>query len=295
MTLKAFLFIVASALFHVFWNSSLKMCRDKTTSVFLMMTVTAGLLGGATLYLYPIKQLFSPSVITAALGAGFFFFLYQHFVALAYEKGDLTLVYPLTVTGPVYIVIWSYLLIGERITLTGAFGIFLIIYGAVTIHTGNFKIIPNRLATFDRKNVSFMENGVLFALAAAFFYSFGALADKIGVMTGNIMIYTFHLSLYMTLFHLLRIVGQHHNNKIIVEIKHNPVPIISGGIVMFFSFITFRIGLEHALVSYASALRQVSTLFGILIGFFIFREQITLKRVISSLFIVSGAVLIKLG
>lgn len=295
MTLRAFLFIVASALFHVLWNSCLKKCKDKPTAVFLMMTVTVCCFATGIISFYPVKELFVPSAIVTALGAGFFFFLYQYFVALAYEKGDLTLVYPLTVTGPVYIVIWSYFLIGEHITLTGAVGIVLIIYGAVTIQSGNFMIFSNMATIFEEKKSSLTESGIIFALAAAFFYSFGAVADKMGVMSGNITIYTFHLSIYMTLFHLLRIISQCHISHIVTEIKLNPIAIILGGIVMLFSFITFRIGLQDALASYASALRQVSTLFGILIGFFIFRERINIRRVISSLIIVAGAVLIKLG
>ncbi|MBF0303892.1 MAG: EamA family transporter, partial [Desulfamplus sp.] len=223
------------------------------------------------------------------------------------EKGELTVVYPLTTTAPVYIAIWSYLLIGEHVTFTGVAGIILIIYGAVTIQTGsfiNFPEIQGGLLTDNLRvsgwkslfsNGKKFQQGVLFALAASFFYSFGAVADKMGVMTGNVTIYTFHLSLYMMLFHLIRIIGQHHTGRIITEIRCSPATIILGGVVMMLSLITFRIGLEEAFASYASALRQVSTLFGILIGFFIFKEQITVKRVISSIIIVAGAVLIKLG
>lgn len=292
MTLKAFFFIVLSALFHVLWNSTLKMCKDKTTAVFLMMIITVGCLGSAILFHYPIKELFIPSAMATALAAGFFFFLYQYFVATAYETGDLTLAYPLTVTGPVYIVIWSYLLIDEKITAMGAVGILLIIYGAVTIQTENFMLLSKSTL---KKSLEKKGSGALPALGAAFFYSFGAVADKLGVMTGNIMIYTFHLSLYMLIFHIIRIVGRNHTWKAVLEMKQNPVTIIFGGIVMLLSFITFRLGLAEAFASYASALRQVSTLFGIFIGFFIFKESITIKRIISSVIIVMGAVLIKLG
>lgn len=307
MTLKAFLFIVSSALFHVLWNSFLKTCKDKPIAIFLMTIITVICFAAATLFLYPLKLLFVPSAIFTAVIAGFFFFLYQYFVALAYEKGDLTVVYPLTATAPIYIVIWSYLLIGETITFTGASGIILMIYGVVTIQTGSFINFPEMQTIFENRRLNLrtsmrlltdskkFQQGVLFALAASFFYSFGAVADKMGVMTGSVTIYTFHLSLYMMIFHLIRIVGQHQTSRISNEMRSSHLSIILGGVVMMLSLITFRIGLEEAFASYASALRQVSTLFGILIGFFIFKEQITLKRVVSSIIIVAGAVLIKLG
>ncbi len=304
MTINAFCFIVISAIFHVVWNSVLKACKDKTIAVFLMILVTVIGFFFITIFLYPIKQIFTLSTIISALIAGFFFFLYQYFVALAYEKGELTLVYPLTTTAPVYIAFWSYILIGEKVSFMGGSGILLIIYGAITIQTGNFIYLPELQGIFGETRrhlrnramlIGKLEHGVVFALAASFFYSFGAVADKMGVMTGNVTVYTFHLSLYMMIFHLIRIIGQKHTNRIVTEIRSNPWVIISGGVVMMLSLITFRVGLEEALASYASALRQISTLFGILIGFFIFRENITAKRVISSFIIVAGAVLLKIG
>jgi drug/metabolite transporter (DMT)-like permease len=79
------------------------------------------------------------------------------------------------------------------------------------------------------------------------------------------------------------------------ELRLHPWIILCGGLVMMLSFITFRIGLQEVYASYASALRQVSTLFGLLIAYFIFREPFGLNRVVSTLFICIGAMLLKLG
>ncbi|MBI9090839.1 MAG: EamA family transporter [Desulfobacterium sp.] len=290
MTLKGFLFIVASALFHVLWNSSLKMSDDKPSAVLLMMVVTVTGFVPYVLWWCPVERLFVPSIFLSALAAGFFFFLYQYFVAISYDKGDLTLVYPLTVTGPVYIVLWSYLFLGERISLAGAGGILLIIYGAVTLQTDRFTFFPGDAKRFTQKRA-----GVLTALCAAFFYSFGAVADKLGVMGGNIVLYTMTLSVIMLIFHLTRMIFQKQTGSVKKELKANPLVIAGGGVVMLLSFITFRIGLEEVYASYASALRQVSTLFGLGIGYLVFKETLTFRRILSSCFIVAGAVLIKIG
>ncbi len=290
MTLKGFLFIIASALFHVLWNSSLKMSNDKPSAVLLMMVVTVSGFIPYVLWWSPGGQLFVPSVLLSAMAAGFFFFLYQYFVALSYDKGDLTLVYPLTVTGPVYIVLWSHLFLGERISLAGAGGILLIIYGAVALQTGRFTLFSGGTKLFTGKRA-----GALTALCAAFFYSFGAVADKIGVMGGNIVLYTMNLSVIMLIFHLTRMIFQKQTGAVVRELRAKPLLIAGGGVVMLLSFITFRIGLQEVYASYASALRQVSTLFGLGIGYLVFRETLTLQRVVSSCLIVAGAVLIKMG
>ncbi|SMC74481.1 Uncharacterized membrane protein [Desulfocicer vacuolatum DSM 3385] len=290
MTLKGFGFIIISALFHVLWNSVLKTCRDKTSAVFLMMCVTVTGMGIYIFQFHDTASLFISSTMYTAFAAGFFFFLYQYFVALSLEKGDLTLVYPLTVTGPVYIIFWSYLLLNESISLAGATGIALIIYGAISIQRGTLIIRPRFKRPPQKNNAP-----VLTALAASFFYSFGAVADKLGVMTGDIFVYTFHLSFYMLIFHVVRVIWQHQTPRVIAEMKYNPKSILLGGIIMLLSFISFRMGLQEAQASYASALRQVSTLFGICIGFLFFKEQVGLNRILSSILIVAGAILIKIG
>lgn len=290
MTFKAFLFIVASALFHVFWNSTLKKSQDKPSAVLLMTAITAAGLAPYVAWNYPIEQILAPAALLSALAAGFFFFLYQYFVALSYEKGDLSLVYPLTVTGPVYIVLWSYLFLGERISLVGAAGILLIIYGAVTIQTGRFTIL-----SMMSKRITGNRAGVITALGAAFFYSFGAVADKIGVTRGSVTVYTMNLAVFMLIFHLLRMAFQRQMGLVIQEFKTAPLTIMAGGIVMLLSFVSFRMGLVESFASYASALRQISTMFSLAIGYFIFRENLTVGRTISACLIVAGAVLIKMG
>lgn len=290
MTLKAFLFIVASALFHVVWNSTLKKSKDKPSAVLIMTAITVAGLAPYVLWAYPLEQILAPATLFSALAAGFFFFLYQYFVALSYEKGELSLVYPLTVTGPVYIVLWSYLFLGERISLAGAAGILLIIYGAVTIQTGRFTIF-----SLISKKIAGNQAGAITALGAAFFYSFGAIADKIGVTCGSVTVYTMNLAVFILVFHLLRMAFQRQMGLVIREFKATPLTIMAGGLVMLLSFVSFRMGLAESFASYASALRQISTIFSLAIGYFIFRENLTRGRTISACLIVAGAVLIKMG
>jgi drug/metabolite transporter (DMT)-like permease len=290
MTLNGFLFILASALFHVLWNTFLKVSEDKPSSVLLMMGITVTGMAVFTLISGQAGDIFLPSVLISAFLAGFFFFLYQYFVARAYGQGQLSQVYPLTVTAPLYIAIWSTLLLGERISLVGGLGIVSIVIGAMTIQGGDF-----RLSLLWRGSGPAMNKGVVFAFGAAFFYSFGAVADKVGVTSGQVSAYTMDLCVFMLLFHVLRMSAQRQVLSVMRELRTHPMVTLGGGLVMMLSFITFRIGLQEVHASYASALRQVSTVFGLAIGFFVFRESIGARRVISTLIILAGAVLIKMG
>jgi drug/metabolite transporter (DMT)-like permease len=290
VTLKGLLFILASALFHVLWNTFLKSSQDKPSAILLMMAVTVVAMAGYVLIQDDVSGLFQLSVWASALAAGFFFFLYQYLVAQAYTRGDLSQVYPLTITAPLYIAVWSYFLLDERINWIGGLGIACILYGAVSIQMNRLRISWILLSPQSLK-----APGALLAVLAAFFYSFGAVADKMGVTVGQVSAYTLALCLCMLGFHLLRMAGQNHLGPALREIRLHPWIIICGGLVMMLSFITFRIGLQEVYASYASALRQVSTLFGLLIAYFVFREPFGLNRVVSTLCICAGAMLLKLG
>lgn len=196
MSLEGFLFIIVSALFHVLWNTCLKGAEDKMSAVVLLMLVAALSMWGSTWITGSAKGALELEVLGSAAIAGMFFFLYQFFVAKALTRGELSRIYPLTVTGPIFIAVWSFFLLGERITLFGGAGILLIIYGSICIQTNTLRLRPGRLIGGD-----YLSSGALFAILAAFFYSFGAVADKIGVTVGQVSAYTLDLCLMMALFH----------------------------------------------------------------------------------------------
>jgi drug/metabolite transporter (DMT)-like permease len=290
LSLTGLLFILASAFFHVLWNTFLKSSKDKPSAILLMMVITVFAMAGYVLLQGHIQSIFQASIWISALAAGFFFFLYQYLVAQAYTRGDLSQVYPLTITAPLYIAVWSYFLLDEHITWIGTLGIACILYGALSIQMNRLHISLSLVSPQNLKSP-----GALLAILAAFFYSFGAIADKVGVTVGQVSSYTMALCLCMLGFHLLRMIGQNNLGSAMRELRLHPWIIICGGIVMMLSFITFRIALQDVYASYASALRQVSTVFGLLIAYFVFREPFGLHRVISTLLICAGAMLLKLG
>jgi drug/metabolite transporter (DMT)-like permease len=290
MSLEGFLLILLSAFFHVLWNTFLKGAEDKTSAIVGIMVLAAAGMSAYAWLTGEAAGALVPGVLLSAVVAGFFFFLYQYYVARALNLGDLSRIYPLTVTGPIYIAVWSYFLLQERISLAGGLGILLIIYGAVSIQTNSLRLPVRRILGRDLKH-----SGALFALMAAFFYSFGAVADKIGVSVGRVSAYTTDLCLVMALFHIVFAALQSRARTALKRIVARPLPVLAGGVALMLSFITFRYGLEQVYASYASALRQVSTLFGIGIGYFVFREPFGTPRVLGTLIIVLGAAGLKLG
>ena len=274
----SFEIIVLSAFFHASWNVLIKMSKNKTQSTKYMLTVAtvAGtifmLIYDRNLLLVDINKMYLPII------SAFFFSMYQLFTATAYKYGDVSLVYPITTAAPLFIVIWAYLFLGERISAIGFVGILLIVGGCIFMNSTRGS---NKLAV----------KAVLYALLAAWVYSFGALADKLGVSEFNPLTYIYWMTFFSMVFSWIFVTIIYRKEE------HSKIEwklVIAAGIIVYASTAAFRIGLVDIEISYAAAVRQVSALFGLLIGVFFFKESSGVRRLIACLIILFGVTLIRL-
>lgn len=234
--------------------------------------------------MYPIffrdyMYLDSKALIYGAIGA-IFFSLYHLALSTAYKHSDISSIYPITTSSPLFIIIWATIFMGERLSLLGLIGI------AVTVFGG---IVLNGINNIFNKPTK----GMLFALLAAFAYSFGALADKAGVGTNNTIFYVYCLCFFMSLD--LSIVGLRQKSFRLDFLKKEYKPIILAGFIVFLSFMTYRLGLTYMEVSYASALRQINSLFALAMGILIFKESLTANKLAGTFVIITGVILIRFG
>ena len=140
--------------------------------------------------------------------------------------------------------------------------------------------------------------GILTALLAAFLYSFGAMADKMGVESVNTHLYIMLMADFMSFYSVLFTIISHRKSVTLHRKVSVPVQwklVILGGLAMSASTITYRLGLIDMQISYSSALRQLSSLFGVLMGLFFLKESYGLQRIVGSMVIVAGIMLIRLN
>ena len=276
----SFALIIISAVFHASWNLLVKKSNDKVAYNVHIQVATAVIVTCYTILFHPDALYFHQSTFIYALLSSFFFALYQYFAAVSYKYADVSMVYPITTSSPLFIVIWAYFLLDEKITITGIFGIILLLAGCyimnVTKGSGKSGI-----------------KGILIAFLAAFVYSFGAMADKMGVGSVNIMLMADCISLYSIIFSTIshrKTLTLHNRIKSPVQWKL----VFIGGFAMAASIVTYRLGLVDMQISYATALRQLSSFFGVLMGIFFLKESYGRQRVIGSIVIIAGITLIRL-
>ena len=119
--------------------------------------------------------------------------------------------------------------------------------------------------------------------------------DKIGVTVGDVFVYTYWLDFALFLFLAADAFLTQPRERFREEIRAHWGRAFAAGAVLFLSFTTFRVGLQLAKVSYASSVRQVSAIVGVLGGILLFRERFGRIRLIGALLIGLGVACIKLG
>lgn len=290
MTNLAFTLIIFSSVMHALWNLLVKKSNHKTVFIWWMF-VSSGLMFSLLLLLLrqPVPMPDS-RVVLMALGGGGCFALYHLLTGRAYSGGDISLTYPLCQTSMLYVPLWGMLLLGEKLSITGGLGIALVACGAYSVQLQKLTL-DELLRPF--RNLG--EPTVRFALAAGFVYSFGVMFDKAGVQRYSPLYFTWLMVFTMFTLMTLNLRRARYRNKVIAEWRANWKLILMSGPTLMASFIAFRYGLKMAPVSYAVPVRQVSILFGVLIGMIFLRESFGKIRLASAVFILTGAFLIKFG
>lgn len=291
MNLLALFFIVLSALFHALWNVVLKTSERKMSFNIFMHLAAIGIFSIFFLVWKGKIPLPGFRLGVIVVTAGFFFFLYHLCLTDSYETTEVSLAYPLTTTGPLYIPLWAYIFLGEKLSIGGSFGILLVFFGAYTIQMKqlNFKGMVEPLR-------SLRNPGVFLAMAAGFFYSIGAVVDKKGVTDFDVFTYTYYLDSVLVFFLLCNHVLIRGNKRdLLPELRASWPKIALAGGILFGSFLCYRLGLRIAPVSYAVSARQMSAVFGVLLGIALFRESFGGMRLTGALLISLGVVLIKFG
>jgi drug/metabolite transporter (DMT)-like permease len=290
MSTLAFLLIVFSALMHALWNLLVKRSRDKTVFIWWMFLLSGGMFN---LLLPWLPGPFPPpsAYLLALAAAGAVCFVgYHRFTGRAYQKGDLSITYPLAQTAMLYVPLWGVWLLGERLSLHGVGGILLIL-------TGTYCVQLRRL-TFDevlRPFRDLSDPSVRAALAAGFVYSAGAVIDKTGVMAYSPLYFTYLLVMWMFLLMSANLLRPCYRGRILPEWRQSRLLVLLSGPVMMASFLSFRYGLKMAPMSYAVPARQVSLLIGVLIGTFFLGEACGRIRFTAALLILAGVFLIRIG
>lgn len=133
MSIEALLLVLASAGLHTLWNLQVKRAEDKLTFSACLVAAAAVLTLPPALYLLAREGWPGSLALACALATSLLWLLYYEWVARSYERGDLSVAYPVMRGSAPVAAVGLGLLLGERPTLLGLVGIALIVVAVVGI------------------------------------------------------------------------------------------------------------------------------------------------------------------
>lgn len=285
MNLEALWLVLASALIHAVRDYLIKRATSKLL-FFAWYRICA------LLILLP----FVTQRLNLALSAGSWGYLlvrsaldaaYIYTLAGAYQEGDLSLVYPISRSAPIFVLVWSTLVWRQPLPPVGAVGVLIVAFGAYVLQLRGLSArdlaAPIRAAVRNRA----IRLGWITALLVA---ANSLIDDRIvEVIDPLAYLYVFvGISSLLYVPYLvrcgwrpIRAEWQAHWKRILPAAALG----VSGYLLALFAF-----RIEH--VGYVTAVRQSSIIFGVLLGTVLLREPYGRVRLIGSLVMFAGMILI---
>lgn len=300
MTHFAIALVLVSCAGHAAWNLLSKR-SSKTLAFFCVANLGALLLafpffvlcGGHEAFGAPAR-LWLHLLLTGLCLAAYFTFL-----ALAYRSGDVSVVYPLARTAPVFVVLLEGVSQSRWPTLLPGLGIALIVAGCFILPWKRVEIGPQGLAW---KN--YVNRGSLWALATALASSGYTVIDDLGmdVMSEvapelrGAFIYGYLELVSATAFLLLAVLALDGVRGIGRVCRTEWRPALTVGVLIFATYMLVLWAYTHAeKVAYVAALRQFSVVLGVLGAILFLKEGGGRIRLLASVVMVAGLLLIGLA
>ena len=281
--------VLTAALLHAGWNYLTKKSERKIVFIWWFLLIAIILYFPMFLYLWP-RTAISSSGWGFVFATGLLHTLYFWFMGGAYERGDLSLVYPLSRgSGPLFVPFLAVGLIHEQLSFFGILGIAFVVIGIYVIHLRSFS------------GQSFLEpfravggSASIWALCTGGTIAAYSLVDKVGVSLVYPPVYIY-LMLAISWFLLSIYVFTKERTSLKREWQINKGPILINGFFVLFTYMMILFALRISKVSYVVAVREVSIVFSTILGIVWLREKHGRQKLFGAVLIALGVVFIGLS
>ena len=208
----------------------------------------------------------------------------------AYQRGDLSLVYPLARgSGPLFVPILAVILLKEEISPLGMMGIALIIGGIYCVHLRSFSG-----SAFLEPFRALRGGASLWALFTGLAIAFYSLVDKVGVGLVFPPVYIY-LMLLITWLIITPWILIRERGWLKSEWQNRKGSIIVVGFLSGFTYLMILFALRISKVSYVAAVREVSIVLSSYYGVVLLGEKHGAQKLLGALLITLGVVAIGLS
>jgi drug/metabolite transporter (DMT)-like permease len=285
MSFVAIAFVLMAAVIHAGWNALAKRRPDVLT-FFWALTVTA-----LALYAMPFLVLARrhppswgglPFLLASSLAE----IAYAVFLARAYARTDLSLAYPVARgTGVLLVPLLALPIFGDHPTAIAWLGIALIVLGVVWLHLPAIRCAIARRGFGDVITLPPLLTGVTIAT-----YS---LIDSAGVRRIHPFVYLYLIYVLVAIV-LAPYVLSRRRTALAGEVRQR-WPVLAGGVAVFGTYCIVLAAFRLAPVSYVVPMREVSIVFGALLGVYLLGEPFGRTRIAACAIVAAGVIAIGIG
>jgi drug/metabolite transporter (DMT)-like permease len=285
MSVFTFGLVVAAAFIHATWNLLAKQASGKATFLWLVAVSSATMYGPLVvafiLWRHPKLNGIEFFFIS---GSAFIHFAYFLILQKGYRVADLSIIYPLARgTAPILSTLGAIAIFGERPSSTALFGILLIVIGILILTSGGYQ------------SLQALNKGRFFGMPTGVTIAAYTLWDKraVSVVMLSPLILDYGSTLARVIF--LMPVAFRKQKEVRAEWRKHRSQVLGVAFFNPLSFILVLIALIHSPVSYIAPARELSILFGVVLGGRLLSETDTSKRLFASILMLGGIAALTLG
>ncbi|OGF70081.1 hypothetical protein A3H65_04170 [Candidatus Giovannonibacteria bacterium RIFCSPLOWO2_02_FULL_45_14] len=216
----------------------------------------------------------------------------------AYELGEFSSVYSMSLTAPIFVLFTAWMFLGESPPILGIAGVILSVVGLWNI------------ARVSAKNTEAKDykKGNLLGLSVALMASVSSNFDKLAILNSDRFFSSGIITGFMTIAYAIYLLIKYKKLIVRGETLSYAASPIGGAFLLHGVMLLSLIGIIHALnayfynsalvtglVSYTIAIKRVGVLFGVLWGWLFFREKNISKKLLGAAIAILGVLLILLA
>lgn len=280
MSTSVFLIVLLAALLHATWNALVKGGADKAVS---MTAVVLGQGAAGLLCIMAGAPLPNLACWPWLLGGVTLHMGYQAFLLAAYERGDMTQVYPIARgVAPLIVAAVSALALGVSFS-----GMELVSIAMIAIGIASISLVRSSDGLFQRQAAAL-------ALATGMFIAAYSLVDGVGArIAGTSLGFYAWLAAFNAILYAAFCAAA-RPRVLAPALRLWPILILGGG-ASFVAYALVVYAFTQAPIALVTALRETGIVFALLIGVGVLKEPLNLAKVLATVLTLCGAALLRLS
>jgi drug/metabolite transporter (DMT)-like permease len=200
----------------------------------------------------------------------------------------LSLVVPFLALTPIFLLLTSFLILGEVPTIQGFFGILFVVVGAYTLNLKDYKN-----GFLGPVKSIFKEKGVVYMIIVAIMASITTNLGKVLIQKSSALFFSaiyfpvISIPLFLILFLTMK--------KNLIQLKSNFRNFLPIGLFFSLMVLFHNLAITLTIVPYMISIKRTSSIFSVFYGHFLFKEENIKARFVGAAIMLIGAVLIILS